>query len=100
MQKIKNEHRDSLPALAQMIPLYGRFKQDPAGVPPLGAREAKGSGNVRVLQATQLEQGIVEVHGFPGKSKTPLIVREGETILRLACRWILGPHLFSYLELL
>jgi len=100
MQKIKNERRDSLPVLAQMIPLYERFKQDTVGVLALGAREAKGSGNVRILQATHLEQEIVEVHGFSGKSKGPLILREGETILRLAGRWILGPHLFSYLELL
>jgi len=62
--------------------------------------KAEGSGNVRILQATQLEQEIVEVHGFSGKSKGPLILREGKTILRLAGRRILGPHLFSYLELL
>lgn len=98
MQKIRNERRDALPALAQMIPLYERFKQDTVGVLTLGARKARGSGNVGILQATQLGQGIVEVHGFPGKSKAPLIVKKGETILRLAGRWILGPHLFSYLE--
>jgi len=88
----------SYPALAQMIPLYERFKQDIVGVNTLGAREAEGFGNVGILQATQLEQGIVEVHGFSGKSKDPLILGERETILKLAGRWILGPHLFSYLE--
>jgi len=88
----------SYPALAQMIPLYERFKQDIVGVLILRAREAKGFGNVGILKATELEQGVVQVHGFSGKSKAPLILEEGETILKLVGRWILGPHFFSYLE--
>jgi len=87
----------SHPALAQMIPVYERFQQDTVGVLTLGAREARGFGNVGILQATQLEQGIVRVHSFSGKSNGPLIVEEGETILKLAGRWILGPHFFTYL---
>ncbi len=88
----------SHPALVQMIPLYERFRQDIVAVISLGAREARGFSNVGIVQATQLERGTVEVHGFSGKSKGPLILREGETILKLAGRWILGPHVFSYLD--
>jgi UTP--glucose-1-phosphate uridylyltransferase len=88
----------SPPALAQMIPLCQRFKQNIVGVLSLGARDARGFSNVGVVQATQLEQGIVEVHSFSGKSKEPLLLQEGERILKLAGRWILGPHFFSYLE--
>jgi len=88
----------SEPALVQMIPLYERFRQDIVAVITLGAREAKGFSNVGIVQATQLEQGIVEVHSFSGKSKDLLILKEGETILKLAGRWILGPHIFSYLD--
>jgi UTP--glucose-1-phosphate uridylyltransferase len=88
----------SQPALVQMIPLYERFRQDIVAAITLEAREAKGFSNVGIVQATQLEQGIVEVHSFSGKSKDPLILKEGETILKLAGRWILGPHIFSYLD--
>ena len=40
----------------------------------------------------------LEGDGFSGKSKDPLILRERETILKLAGRWVLGPHFFTYLE--
>ncbi len=58
----------SYPALTQMIPVYENFKQDILGVLALDAREAEGFGNVGILQATELEQGIVEIHGFSDKS--------------------------------
>lgn len=88
----------SYPALTQMIPLYERFRHDTLGVLTLGAREAEGFGNVGILQATELEQRIVEIHGFSDKSEDPLILKEGETVLKFAGRSILGPHLFTYLE--
>jgi len=86
------------PALAQMIPVYEHFKQDIVGILSVGAGEAKAFGNVGILQAMQLEEGIVEVRGFSGKSKDPLILKEREKVLKTAGRWILGPHFFSYLE--
>lgn len=86
------------PALTQMIPVYGRFRQDILGVLTLGAREAEGFGNVGILEATELEQGIVEIHGFSEKLEGPLILKEGETVLKHAGRSILGPHFFTYLE--
>lgn len=86
------------PALAQMIPLYEHFEHDTVGVLALGARETNGFSNVGVAQATRLEEGVVEVHSFSGKSQHPLILEDGETIFKLAGRWILGPHFFSYLE--
>jgi len=88
----------SYPALTQMIPVYERFRQDILGVLILGAREAEGFGNVGIVQATELEEGIVEIHSFSDKSEDPLILKEGETVLKNAGRSILGPHFFSYLE--
>jgi len=88
----------AFPALVQMIPVYERFQLDMVGVLTLVARQAQGFGNVGILQATHLEQGIVQVNNFSGKSKSPLILQERETILKNAGRLILGPHFFSYLE--
>lgn len=86
------------PALTQIIPVYERFKEDVLGVISVGTRLAKGFGNVGILQTMELEHGIVEVHGFSGKSKNPLILEDGKTILKYAGRGIFGPHFFSYLE--
>jgi UTP--glucose-1-phosphate uridylyltransferase len=86
------------PALGQMIPLYEQYQRDIVGVLTVGAKEAEGFGNVGIFQGTHLEPGLVEVHSFSGKSKHPLILNEGQNILKLAGRWILGPHFFSYLE--
>jgi UTP--glucose-1-phosphate uridylyltransferase len=88
----------SYPALSQMIPVYERFRQDILGVLILGAREAEGFGNVGIVQATELEEGIVEIHSFSDKSEDPLILKEGETVLKNAGRSILGPHFFTYLN--
>ena len=88
----------SYPALTQMIPVYERFRQDILGVLTIGAREAGGFGNVGIVEETELEQGIVEIHGFSDKLEDPLILKEGQTVLKHAGRSILGPHFFSYLE--
>jgi UTP--glucose-1-phosphate uridylyltransferase len=61
----------SYPALTQLIPVYERLRQDILGALTIGATEAGGFGNVGILEATQLEQGIVEIHGFSDKSKEP-----------------------------
>jgi UTP--glucose-1-phosphate uridylyltransferase len=88
----------SRPALGQMIPLSERFKRDIIGVLELGPGEAGEFGNVGLLRVAHLEEGIVEVHDSSDKSKEPLILEEKETVFKLAGRWILGPHFFSYLR--
>lgn len=86
------------PALSQMLPAYERLQNDLLGVLILGSREAVGFGNVGILKATKLKRGLFEVHGFSAKSRDPLVVLEGKTILKYAGRCIVGAHLFSYLE--
>jgi UTP--glucose-1-phosphate uridylyltransferase len=88
----------SRPSLAQIIPTYERFHQDTLGILPVDAGQAKGFGNVGLLEVGQLDQGIVEIHGFSSKSKDPLVLEEGKTILKFAGRAIFGPHFFTYLE--
>jgi len=86
------------PALDQMIPLYQRFELDTIGVLSLGAREAKGFGNVGIIEKRERKPGVVEVRGLSGKHPGALILKEDKKILKGVGRWILGPHFFSYLE--
>ncbi len=88
----------SYPALAQLIPVYERFKRDTLGILRLEEGQARGFGNVGILQVKQLEHGIVKVQGFSSKSKDPLLLERGQTALKFAGRGIFMPHLFSYLE--
>ena len=89
----------SSPALTQMIPSYEQFKSDVVGVLPLGSTEAQGFGNVGILQPISVEEDVVEVHGISRKLKTPLMLENGKNVHKAIGRWILGPHFFSYLEL-
>ena len=86
------------PALTQVISAYERFGGDIVGVLPLGSEEARGFGNVGIIEGTELEGGIVRVRRTSGKRESPLMVRDGETTMKGVGRWILGPHFFSYLE--
>lgn len=85
-------------ALGQMIPLYLRFEQDTVGVLSLERGEAKGFGNVGIIEGRELEPGIMEIRDFSAKVSGPLMVGEDNKILKAVGRWILGPHFFSYLE--
>jgi UTP--glucose-1-phosphate uridylyltransferase len=85
------------PALGQLIPLYERFNTDIVGLIQVRGKEAKGFGNVGVVQGQELEPGIVAIQGVSGKTANALVVREGEQVLKAAPRWILGPHFFVYL---
>ncbi len=88
----------STPALGQMIPIYQRLERDTVGVLPLGAKEARGFGNVGIIEARQMEPGVLEVEGITGKLPGSLTLTEGKKVLKAVGRWILGPHFFSYLE--
>jgi UTP--glucose-1-phosphate uridylyltransferase len=88
----------SRPPLAQIIPVYERFHQDTLGILQVDAGQASEFGNVGLLEVEQLDQGIVEIHGFSSKSKDPLILEQGKTIMKFTGRGILGPHFFTYLE--
>jgi UTP--glucose-1-phosphate uridylyltransferase len=87
-----------IPPLGQLIPLYERFECDVVGLLLLQGEEAKGFGNVGIVQGEKEEPGIVSVRSLSGKVSDPLIIKEDEQILKAAPRWILGPYFFSYLE--
>jgi UTP--glucose-1-phosphate uridylyltransferase len=86
------------PALAQMIPLYERFDRDIVGLIEVNSKEAEGFGNVGIVQGQEGRAGVVAIHSLSGKMSTPLIVREGEQVLKAVPCWILGPHFFEYME--
>jgi UTP--glucose-1-phosphate uridylyltransferase len=86
------------PPLAQMIPLYERCVYDIVGLIHVRGKEAKGFGNVGIVQGEEGELGVVAIRSLSGKVSGPLILKEDEQILKAAPRWILGPHFFSYLE--
>jgi len=86
------------PSLAQMIPLYERFGDDIVGLIEVRAKEAEGFGNVGIVQGQEQEPGIVAIRDITGKSAGPLILREGEQVLKAVPRWILGSHFFEYME--
>jgi UTP--glucose-1-phosphate uridylyltransferase len=88
----------SPPALAQLITVYERFKSDILGILRVAQGQARGFGNVGILQVRQLAHGIVEVQGFSSKLRAPLLLEKGQTALKFAGRGIFMPHLFSYLE--
>jgi UTP-glucose-1-phosphate uridylyltransferase len=64
----------------------------------LRGKETEGFGNVGIVQGEEREPGIVSVRSLSSKVSGPLILREGERILKAVPRWILGTHFFSYLE--
>jgi UTP--glucose-1-phosphate uridylyltransferase len=86
------------PALSQLIPLYEQFGCDVVGMLLLQREEAKGFGNVGIVQGEERDPGIVSVHSLSGKVSGPIIIKANEHIRKAAPRWILGPHFFSYLE--
>lgn len=86
------------PALGQLIPLYERFGRDVIGLLLLQREEAKGFGNVGIVQGEQREAGIMSVLSLSSKVLAPIMLKENEHILKAAPRWILGPHFFSHLE--
>ena len=86
------------PALKQLIPLHERFDRDIVGLIKVRGREARGFVNVGIVQGQELEPGIVAIRDITGKNASPLILREGEQVLKAVPRWILGPHFFAYLE--
>ncbi len=85
-------------ALSQLISLYERFERDIVGLIELRGKEAEGFGNVGIAQGQEPEPGIVAIRAITGKNTGPLILREGEQVLKACPRWILGPHFFAYLE--
>jgi UTP--glucose-1-phosphate uridylyltransferase len=87
-----------IPALRQLIPFYERFGCDVVGMLLLQREEAKGFGNVGIVQGEERDPGIVSVHSLSGKVSGPIIIKANEHIRKTAPRWILGPHFFSYLE--
>jgi UTP--glucose-1-phosphate uridylyltransferase len=86
------------PALAQMIPLYERFGDAIVGLIEVRGKEAERFGNVGIVQGQEQEPGIVTIQGLSGKIASPLILRQGEQVLKAAPRWILCPYFFDYLE--
>jgi UTP--glucose-1-phosphate uridylyltransferase len=88
----------SMPALAQMIPIYERFDRDIVGLIEIKGREAEGFGNVGIVQGEVAEPGVVVIRSLSDKASTPFILREEERVLKAAPRWILGPYFFDYLE--
>ncbi|MBW2078364.1 MAG: hypothetical protein JRI71_12600 [Deltaproteobacteria bacterium] len=86
------------PALHQIIPVCERGVTDVLGVLAVDSKDARGFGNVGILEVEHVAHGIVEVHSFSSKSKAPLIPEEGQTFFKYAGRGIFGPHFFSYLE--
>lgn len=89
---------DHTPPLSQMLPIFERFNCDIVGLLFLQGKETEGFGNVGIVQGEEREPGIVSVRSLSSKVLGPLILREGERILKAVPRWILGPHFFSYLE--
>ena len=86
------------PALKQLIPLYEQFGSDIVGLLSLQGKEAEGFGNVGIVQGQEGRAGAVAIHSLSDKLSTPLIVRQGEHVLKAIPRWILGPRFFDYLE--
>jgi UTP--glucose-1-phosphate uridylyltransferase len=86
------------PALAQMVPLYEQSGCDIVGLIEVRGKEAQGFGNVGVVQGQGEETGIVTIQALSGKTPGSLILGEDERIFKAAPRWIIGPHVFSYLE--
>lgn len=88
----------SIPALKQMIPVYCQFGSDTVGVITLEGKEAMRFGNVGIIEGREGKGGIVKIYSISGKVHDPLTLKEDERILKGVGRWILGPHFFSYLE--
>jgi UTP--glucose-1-phosphate uridylyltransferase len=86
------------PALCQLIPLYERFSTDIVGLLSLKGKEAAGFGNVGIVQGEEQGPGIVAIRGLSDKTPGPLMLGEGEGVLKAVPRSILGPHFFEYLE--
>ena len=86
------------PTLAQIIPIYERLDGDIVGLIELRGKEAEGFGNVGIVQGQEGRAGVVAIHALSDKMTTPLIVREGDQVLKAVPCWILGPHFFAYLE--
>lgn len=87
-----------VPALAQVIPLYERGGGDAVGLIDLSGKEAQGFGNVGIVRGHEREPGIVAVKGLSAKAPGPLILKEDEGVFKAIARWILGPHVFEYVE--
>lgn len=86
------------PALHQIISVYEPGVTDLLGVLPLNASDARGFGNVGILEVGHVAHGTMEVHSFSSKFKGPLIPEDEETLFKYAGRGIFGSHLFAYLE--
>ena len=86
------------PTLGQLIPLYERCGCDIVGLLSVQGREGEGFGNVGIVQGEEIEPGVMAIHSLSGKTPDPLIVKEGERVLKAVARWILGPYFFEFLE--
>jgi UTP--glucose-1-phosphate uridylyltransferase len=87
-----------IPALGQLIPLHEQCGCDIVGLLSLQGKEVEGFGNVGIVGGEEVEPGVVAIHSLSGKTRDPLIVKEGARVLKAVPRWILGPHFFEYLK--
>jgi UTP--glucose-1-phosphate uridylyltransferase len=86
------------PALSQLLPLYERSNTDIVGLIELKGKEARGFGNVGIVQGEETEPGIVVISSLSGKVASPLRLGDAEQVLKAIPRGILGSHFFAYLE--
>jgi UTP--glucose-1-phosphate uridylyltransferase len=92
---------DALPVVSQMIPFFSRYPRDMVGALRLETRDASRFGNVGILE-TEVISGdsprILEVSSFSNKSRDPLHIAPGSSLLKNFGGSIFLPHFFDLVE--
>ena len=92
---------DGLPAVSQMIPFFSRYPQDMLGALRLKTRDSSRFGNVGILATDAIpgeSQRLLRVSSFSDKSRDPLRIAEGTSVLKNFGGSILLPHFFDFIE--
>ena len=86
-----------IPALAQLIAAYESLDADIVGLIRVAGQEARGFGNVGIVEGKETEPGVVVISSLSSKVSTPLRLGDAEEVLKTVPRAILGSHFFAYL---
>ncbi len=92
---------DALPVVSQMIPYFSRYPQDMVGALRLEAGRSPRFGNVGILETEVFSddsQRIWRVISFSDKTRDPLSILAGTSVLKNFGGGIYLPHFFDFIE--
>ncbi len=88
------------PSLGRMVDLAQELGKDVVGIMEVDPSRSGHFSDCGRIEYREIRAGVYDIEKLEGKVAGPLIVPQGESILRTCGRYICQPHVFDYIDLL